>query len=201
MPPRDCAAGQRRHRLSGGVSARKPRGPVPGPTVMGDDRLVTTVAPQVFGQRRDRGIACGRLVGAGPPGNREEIGGHWPARSRRRVEQFAQHEPQRIDVGGGRHVSTGTLVGRRVSRCVRLHTLRRGLARQKRDAEVEQLHLAIGRDDEVARLGGAVHDAVRMRMRQRITDATTRSRRCVSVGPCASVHASSGCPSTYSSTR
>ena len=95
-------------------------------------------------------------------------------------EQHVQQHAERVDVGRRRDPSAGQLLGRRVLRrqrpaafarqSARLRRYRRpGAARvgleQLRDAEIEQLDVAVDADEHVGGLEIAVHDQVGMRVR------------------------------------
>lgn len=87
-------------------------------------------------------------------------------------EQRVEHDAERVDVARGADLAAGQLLRARVVRRERLparageRRARVGvvLAQQRRDAEVHQLHRAVRRDQDVARLGVAVHDEAAVRV-------------------------------------
>jgi hypothetical protein len=90
-------------------------------------------------------------------------------------EQPIKQAAQRENIGGGRHRLAQDLFGRGISQsekaAVRLRLLQRlRIVEQFRDAEIEQLDVAFGRDQYVARLEVAMHDELLMRARHRIAD-------------------------------
>ena len=91
-------------------------------------------------------------------------------------EQFVEHDAERIHVGHRRHRFAAHLFGRGVVQRERAHAgaglFRRGEVGvdEFRDAEVEQAHVAAGRDEDVRRLEVAVDDQVRVRVRDRVAD-------------------------------
>ena len=85
-------------------------------------------------------------------------------------QQAVQHRTQAVDVGGGARRAVGELFGRGVTRCQRTPLGRGGLVvrtDQPRDAEIQQLHLALGIDQHVGRLQIAVNHQVTVRRRDR----------------------------------
>lgn len=79
-------------------------------------------------------------------------------------EELVQHSAQHVDVGRRGHRLTPKLFGRRILRRQRAHVRCRLIGQrllglqELRDAEVQQLHLADPRDEDVRRLQVAVHD-------------------------------------------
>ena len=99
-----------------------------------------------------------------------ECGLQWMAAREQQVQQHAE----RVDVGRRRHLAAVHLLGRGVRRrqhgialpCERLNTIALRFE-QVGDAEVEQLHLPVSRDEHVRRFQVAVHDEVGVRVRDR----------------------------------
>jgi len=86
--------------------------------------------------------------------------------------QFAEHNAERVDIGGGRDWFAAALFGRSISGRergqVRLQRIR--IVEQFGDAEIQQLDLAIVRNEHVGRLQVAMHDQRAMRGFDRAAD-------------------------------
>ncbi len=96
----------------------------------------------------------------------------------RTAEQLVQHDAERVDVGRGGDPLAGELLGRGVvggERCPGRFGRAFGAAgrfrvQELRDAEVEELHPAVGVDQDVARLEIAMDHEVAMGVAHRVAD-------------------------------
>ena len=145
-------------------------------------------------QRGGEGVAVGvplvRLLGHRPADDRSQVGRDLRRQVRHRVVEMGQggrdrgvgvegpvpgqalerHHAERVDVGCGRRGGAAGLLGREVLR--RAHHLAGGGQAEAvggaGDAEVGDLHLPVGRDQQVGRLHVAVHDAGPVRGADRV---------------------------------
>ena len=89
-------------------------------------------------------------------------------------EHLVEHDAERVDVAPAVDVEALGLLGREVGRGAHdqagLGDLVVEIADRPRDAEVGHLHLAVGGDEHVAGLDVAVHDAVAVRVGERLGD-------------------------------
>ena len=116
---------------------------------------------------------------------------HALARGMPAGEQHVQQHAQRKDVGGGRDRLAGHLLGRRVGRRQRRGAVDRErggraavvIFEQLGDAEIEQLDLALARDQHVRRLEVAVHDQRCVRVRHGIEHVEEEPQPRVHVEP------------------
>ena len=93
-------------------------------------------------------------------------------------EQLPRDDAEREHVGRRRRRLAERLLGRHVARlAAQAPPLERGGERRARDPEVEDLHVAVGRQHHVRRRHVAVHDAERRRRSRRSCGARSRARR------------------------
>ena len=159
------------------------------------------------GQPGDQGVELRRDAGGQRRQRQVQVGGHHvgrgPVERRYPGQALVQHDAERVQV------ARRGFPGRR--RSARRHVLRgahdearpgnRRLAGRVRDAEVGDLDLAFGADQDVARLDVPVHDAGLVRRGQPVRGLrTTSSATTGAMGSTARISASDG-PSTNSITR
>ncbi len=155
IPARRRVRGDRKARQMAFDVVGERAGRCVAPVGLGLERLqqdVVEIAAQAPLQRRIAvGIGERRRPARRPAGARAE-------------QELMQQHAERVDVGRGRHDLAGDLLRRRV--VGREYANGRALdvvLEQLRDAEVEELHGAVGRDEDVRRLDVAVHDQRAMR--------------------------------------
>ena len=122
-------------------------------------------------------------------------------------QQFVQHDAERIHIGRGRDRAAGELlrcgVGRRqwrVARSRHRDAIARLRVEQLRNAEVEQLHRAVGAYEDVRRLEVAMHDQQAVRGCHRTAGDDHQAQARAQVELCRARVLVIGRPSTYSMT-
>ena len=201
----DHEAQHGRRRRSGGrpVPAQELGGPIEAAGRPRANREALQVPADVLAQLRRGGVTLGRLRAQRLEHDVVEVAAQGTAQRARRhrggrshvlpvgtvpAEQLVEDHAQRIDVAGRRHPAPALLLRARVVRGQQaqdrgrlVQALRDVWAQQLGDPEVEQLRIAVGRDQDVRRLEVAMDDQVLVRVLHRVAHPpNSRSRAATS---------------------